>query len=167
MWGKSAGVGFMLEEIVLRILGKEWIKNNGDDRKSADICRADKSEYGDVKAAFTPYPSEPTPSKLKKKDHITLDHKSIVDYFEKFGDKLSIYVAVANYPDRKTSLLKINSKDCFDIMNENPERTYTRSMRSFKDKVKKVGIKFEEFEDITKSVPKKLMKEIENIATKE
>jgi hypothetical protein len=178
IWANSKKVGQQLEELILAGLNKnsmdtgteagKWIKNNTKSKTDIDIKLHGKKIYGDVKSAFTPYPSTPTPSKLSNAEHITIDLKDV----DKYKDlNVTLYIVVCNYPylDKKNNgfgIYKIHSKDCWDILCKNPQRQYSRSFRSNKDKIAKVGFSINECTNITEFFDKTTIKKIKKLAEK-
>lgn len=149
-WDISKPIGLLVEAVVLDVLNRMpgsriWIKNNEKDKRAPDIRIKDYEQYGDVKCAFTPYPTNKTvmakngltPAGLTVHEHITLDMKDI----EKYCDiNLVYFIALANYEQTPAGIYCIHASTVKKIVESNPERKYTRSTRSFKDKIAKAGI---------------------------
>lgn len=143
-WSETFQRGRKTEEFVKQDLfpsvGVNCVLNNKIDQTSIDM------KIGtipvEVKTAFTPYPSSPTPAGLSAEEHLTLDYSNI----EKYDDNVRILFIVRYKEPRVCWIL---TKKVKQIIQDNPQRVYLRSGRTFKDKYKKIGIALSECEDIT------------------
>lgn len=138
-WKEAKSVGRSAEMALIQALSKhvglDLIRNNAENVKAED-ARLDC--YVDVKFLETPYPSSPTPSGLSRNEHLTLDVANI----EKYPDSTLLFMIVDyRASDVDTAgLYLISAGKVRSIMTENPKRLYSRSSRSLKDKIRKVGI---------------------------
>jgi len=160
-WSRSRKVGERVEDVIreaLNSVGHDLTKNNGEVKTEVDLasqeCAASRVE---VKCAFTPYPSSPTPAKLQNTEHLTLDLANI----EKYDDDVFIVFAV-HYP-LTVGIYAIEVSKCKKIIQEQPHRVYMRSKRTGKDKMKKVGISLNECFEI--KVAPEFLTRIAQIAT--
>jgi len=159
VWNKSRRVGERVEDIVreaLNAVGHSLNKNNDEVKTEVDLASANNARV-EVKCAFTPYPSSPTPAKLSSKEHLTLDVANI----DKYDDDVFIVFAI-HYPETK-GIYAIEVRKCKEIIRDNPRRVYLRSARTGKDKLKKVGISLAECFEV--KVPRKFLTRIAKVAT--
>lgn len=142
-WSEAKAVGRSAEDALIRALaahvGLDLIRNNAENVKALD-ARLDC--LVDVKFLGTPYPSSPTPSGLRRDEHLTLDVANI----EKYPDSTMLFMVVDyRASDVDTAgLFIISAGKVRAIMAQNPKRVYSRSSRSTKDKMRKIGISTEE-----------------------
>lgn len=147
----------LLVRMAINSIGFDYIRNNFEIRQAVDLAQADRQI--EVKCAFTPYPKDPTPAGLACCEHITLDHANII----KYEDDVVLFIVVANYPERN-GLFSITAGRCKEIIAAHPERNYTRSQRTRKDKVKKIGIAISECLDLSHIVAQDIMQELLSVA---
>lgn len=138
-WDKALAEGKLAEAafgiMLFKHLGIKVSANNAVNVKAVDCA----CEFiADVKVLQSPYPSAKTPSGLDKDEHLTLDVANIDKYHE---DTLLCMVVDYTKGGVETSgFYLITVRRVREIMKAHPERVYTRSARSSKDKSVKVGI---------------------------
>lgn len=95
----------------------------------------------DSKDLQSPYPSEKTPSGLEAYEHVTLDVANVLEY----DPDVCLWCMVDYTPKYKTKgVFVIKAGAVQRIMKQHPERIYSRSSRTHKDKVRKVGVSIRE-----------------------
>lgn len=138
-WGASQPAGRQLEQSVTSVLRQELglllQDNAADEHKNPDL----KGEmYLDTKLILTPYPTEPTPSRLSRAEHLTLDMSCIEHYPE--GTCILMVVDYTRSGVPTKGIFYITARRVAEIAAKDPHRIYNRSFRSNKDKSKKVGV---------------------------
>jgi len=96
----------------------------------------------DVKILKSPYPKEITPAGLKQGEHLTLDASNVEDYPD--TTMLLMIVDYTGTGVQTKGLYYITAGRVKEILKLNHKRLYSRSQRSAKDKVRKIGISTKE-----------------------
>lgn len=139
--GKLAEAAFAI--LMQRHMGMTVIPNNTENVRTEDC----KVEFvADVKVLQAPYPSQRTPAGLDKDEHLTFDLANI----DKYPDN-TVLAIIADYSAAGTlteGFYFIPVKRVREIIKEHPERVYTRSARTNRDKSVKVGISTRECSQI-------------------
>ena len=135
--GKLAELAFAV--LLGKHMGIKVTSNNTEDVKAVD-CRGEFQ--ADVKILKAPYPAQKTPSGLDKSEHVTLDVANINKYADDVAIQMIVDYTEAGVPT--AGWYWITAGRVREIMSLHPERVYSRSSRSMKDKVVKVGISINE-----------------------
>lgn len=158
VWKYSKGRGHAVEKYCVEDLfpsiGLKAERNNSQNKKAVDLLVEGISV--DVKTAFTAYPQPRTPAGLTSQEHLTLDHANVMKY-----NRNVLLLFLVRYGEPKVLIIPVGKVR--DIMAKEPQRIYIRSMRSLKDKQKKVGIAISECIDLTHMFPAEVVDMIEDL----
>lgn len=135
--GKLAELAFAI--LLEKHLGIRVSPNNTENVKAVD-CRGEF--LADVKILKSPYPSQKTPSGLDKSEHITLDVANVDKYADDVAIQMIVDYTAAGV--QTAGWYWITAGRVREIMAKHPERVYSRSARTAKDKSVKVGISINE-----------------------
>jgi hypothetical protein len=95
----------------------------------------------EAKYLTSAYPSSPTPSGLQAAEHLTLDVVNI----ESYSDDTVIMMVTDYTPKHDTKgVFCVTAGNVQRILKAMPNRAYSRSQRTMKDKIRKVGISTED-----------------------
>ena len=138
-WGAALSEGKLAEmafaTLMQKYMGIKVTRNNIENIKAEDC----KCEFlADIKFLRSPYPSAKTPAGLDRDEHLTLDVANV----DKYSDETTI-VMIVDYTEagvETEGFYFITAGEVRSIIQKHPERVYSRSARTSKDKVRKVGI---------------------------
>ena len=146
-WALSKTLGESMEASFVRVMyeqiGVVATKANGVDKKNIDL-RFDCAS--DVKYLLSPYPRNPTPAGLTPETHVTLDVANI----NKYPSDTIIWMVV-DYRGagvKTCGLFWTTAGKVQTLMELFPKRVYSRSARTFSDKVLKVAVSTEELASV-------------------
>jgi hypothetical protein len=143
-WEASIEAGNAAEAALIlmfaRHLGITLHPNAVDNPKNPDL----RGEFLlDSKVLKSPYPSSPTPAGLTQEEHITLDYSNVMEDYPP-DTVLAITVDYTGSGVQTKGFYLIPVFMVREIVKNNPNRVYSRSQRSSKDKSKKVAISTKE-----------------------
>lgn len=138
-WAASIEAGKAAEAAILitfyKYLGIRLEDNTKENHKNPDL----RGEVLlDSKILRTAYPKDKTPAGLSSAEHLTLDYANLFDYPPETLLVMTVDYTGSGLPTKGIYL--ITAERARDIVNQHPNRIYTRSRRSASDKDKKVGI---------------------------
>ena len=142
-WEKSLPEGKLAEAAFALLMGRHMginvVSNNTENIKAED-CRCDF--IAEIKVLRSPYPRQRTPAGLDSSKHITLDQANIDKYHD--NTLLALIVDYTEQGVDTEGLYCITAKQVRQIVKDNPDRVYSRSARTVKDKSVKIGISTDE-----------------------
>lgn len=132
---------------VRQILIPDARKNNSENVRAVDLMLQEMPL--EVKTAFSPYPPgnppRKTPSGLVSQDHLTIDEANVLKY-----KRETIILFLVCYDEPKVFL--VSAGKILDTIAACPNRIYSRSDRTEKDKRRKIGVSASlDCQDITSS----------------